>query len=710
MNLETLFCSRKRLFFALACALFAQTSGLFAQGVQIHTKPARSTPASSDLLILEDASNTTWKIRLDQIAAFVGTLSGAGDASTNTITSVDGEIVLFSGTTGKILKRGNTLNGILKYTAGVPVSAVAHKDFASDTAQTGSDANNTWTAGVTSFAEGVALTLDRTLPLPATTDFADGSVIRLTDTKTTGNFGRLMTPSGSDTLNGVGSAAWVTAGYYQPFKAGGYGGASKVRYFEKRGTNWQSVGDAAAVLYFQKQGDPTGRVVPDMTNVPSGIDIPFVMPGSPFTGLIPSDSSDNTQTVVTGGDVDGLHYSTIQVVPTTALHAIGDTLQITSDGNFDFAPVNTGSASYQILNNSTNPVVWNCVAGTKQQNAILTMPAGNRAIQVNGASSGFEFNLFVKQDATGGRTITALPTGSVVGGGGAGIPTLTSAANAIDWIKGTYTGQSVALWGWGVFQANMTAAAPPTCATAGVTGATTGTVVVNQSAANKAYIANNFIADATSICRFDANLQTTGAPNYDVKAFVCPDAIRITFTAATTTNGSNTVQFGAAGIATGDVGQAITGPGIPANTYVGTVSTATQSVTLSSSRTSNVSVNAGGGAGTGTVAIYGAPGSPINATGSDPVNTTAMPLDASSTAVTFTNVGVSGLTVGANYHLVLGTSAAFGTAAWDASNYMVWLQGAGNTTGFHVMRSSTLTGGTWTINNDTKKQRWASFH
>lgn len=51
-----------------------------------------------------------------------------GDASTNTAVSVDSELVLFSSTTGKLLKRA-TASGIPKLTSGVLGTAVAGTDF-----------------------------------------------------------------------------------------------------------------------------------------------------------------------------------------------------------------------------------------------------------------------------------------------------------------------------------------------------------------------------------------------------------------------------------------------------------------------------------------------------------------------------------------------------------------------------------------------------
>jgi hypothetical protein len=53
---------------------------------------------------------------------------GGGDASTNTATSVDSELVLFSGTGGKTLKRATT-TGLLKGTSGVLSAASAGTDY-----------------------------------------------------------------------------------------------------------------------------------------------------------------------------------------------------------------------------------------------------------------------------------------------------------------------------------------------------------------------------------------------------------------------------------------------------------------------------------------------------------------------------------------------------------------------------------------------------
>ena len=55
--------------------------------------------------------------------------TSSGDTSTNTATSVDGEIALFSGTSGKVLKRA-TGSGVAKLTSGVLGTATAGTDYA----------------------------------------------------------------------------------------------------------------------------------------------------------------------------------------------------------------------------------------------------------------------------------------------------------------------------------------------------------------------------------------------------------------------------------------------------------------------------------------------------------------------------------------------------------------------------------------------------
>lgn len=61
-----------------------------------------------------------------------GASSGSGDTSTNTATSVVGEIALFADTTGKVLKRA-TGSGLAKITSGVLSAAAAGTDYVAAT-------------------------------------------------------------------------------------------------------------------------------------------------------------------------------------------------------------------------------------------------------------------------------------------------------------------------------------------------------------------------------------------------------------------------------------------------------------------------------------------------------------------------------------------------------------------------------------------------
>ncbi len=87
---------------------------------------ANITTQAGDVGIFGSLGSGNWEcvgyLRKDGTALAGG--GGGGDVSSNTATSVDNEIVLFNGTTGKSIKRGNALSGFLSLASGV-VSAIA---------------------------------------------------------------------------------------------------------------------------------------------------------------------------------------------------------------------------------------------------------------------------------------------------------------------------------------------------------------------------------------------------------------------------------------------------------------------------------------------------------------------------------------------------------------------------------------------------------
>jgi hypothetical protein len=80
-----------------------------------------------------------------QVNTNTSDISGKGDASTNTATSVDGEVALFSATGGKTLKRA-TGSGIAKLTSGVLGTAAAGTDYVAPGGALGTPSSGTLTS------------------------------------------------------------------------------------------------------------------------------------------------------------------------------------------------------------------------------------------------------------------------------------------------------------------------------------------------------------------------------------------------------------------------------------------------------------------------------------------------------------------------------------------------------------------------------------
>jgi hypothetical protein len=83
-------------------------------------------------------------------------------------------------------------------------------------------------------------------------------------------------------------------------------------------------------------------------------------------------------------------------------------------------------------------ITWAADGSRSEQNAKVTL-GGNRTLSITSPANGMAFRLLVKQDGTGGRTLT-LPGGSKAAAGGGGAVTLSAGANAQDLLEGYFDG------------------------------------------------------------------------------------------------------------------------------------------------------------------------------------------------------------------------------------------------------------------------------
>lgn len=131
----------------------AVTSAKIADGAVGTADIANAAVTPAKLSATGTASATTY-LRGDGTWS---TPSGSGDASTNTATSVDSEVAVFSGTAGKTLKRA-TATGLAKLTAGVLSAATAETDYVTPSG-TGTLSNKRVTPRVNTVASSATPTI-----------------------------------------------------------------------------------------------------------------------------------------------------------------------------------------------------------------------------------------------------------------------------------------------------------------------------------------------------------------------------------------------------------------------------------------------------------------------------------------------------------------------------------------------------------------------
>jgi len=173
---------------------------------------------------------------------------------------------------------------------------------------------------------------------------------------------------------------------------------------------------------------------------------------------VPTASASN-RGVLSSTDWNTFNGKQAALVSGTNIKTINSTTVLGS-GNFTLEPAlgNPGTSGYVLSSTTGGTRSW--VAPPKPKvyqnltsastitmntntslNANVTLTS-NTTITLSNLTSGDEGNIIVKQDATGGRTITLSPTPEVISGGDNTIY-LTSTANAVDIISYTYNGTTL---------------------------------------------------------------------------------------------------------------------------------------------------------------------------------------------------------------------------------------------------------------------------
>lgn len=238
-----------------------------------------------------------------------------------------------------------------------------------------------------------------------------------------GSGGRsLALPAGSLMMEG-GAVSYDTAPNARTFM-----------YFEFDGTNyfWHRVREYALPNHNHDAYYVSVVSSPDIHNFPMLNTAGELANGSYGPSDFAAASHNHAATAITSGTLDGDRLPAMSGSKKGAVPATGTpTGKFLNDGGSWVGPSSFYAPFIELEDEA--PVAWNLLNG---YNAKVTL-GGNRTLAITNAYSGMSGLLMVKQDGTGGRSLT-LPAGSKILGGG--VLALSTAPNAVDILTFVFDG------------------------------------------------------------------------------------------------------------------------------------------------------------------------------------------------------------------------------------------------------------------------------